>query len=175
MLFGDGVEEIELIVPTDIFRRCGLDVVLVSAKDSTHIRGAHEIKLIADKIMEKVKDDDFDCLVVPGGPGSFMLKDDPEVINVVKSFHEKNKLICAICAAPLILHKAEILKCKKYCSHPCARDVLKDADADARVVVDENLITANGPGSAAEFAMAIVEHLCGAQTASSMKEEMFFK
>jgi 4-methyl-5(b-hydroxyethyl)-thiazole monophosphate biosynthesis len=174
VLFGDEVEEIELVVPVDIFRRCGLDVILVSSKKSPDVSAAHEMKLTADKTIDKLKLDDFDCLLLPGGPGSFMLKDDPNVINLVKFFHEKNKLICAICAAPIILHKAGVLQNKKYCCHPCAHDVLKDADRDARVVVDENLITAKGPGVAIEFALLIVEHLCGASVASHIKEEMFF-
>ncbi|MDR1413728.1 MAG: DJ-1/PfpI family protein [Puniceicoccales bacterium] len=175
MLFGDGVEEIELAVPVDILRRCRLDVILVSAKKSLHVLGAHEMKLTADEIITNLQVDDFDCLLLPGGPGAFMLQENSSVLTLVRSFHEKNKLICAICAAPLILHRAGILDSKKYCSHPCTYDILKNADQNARTMVDGNLITAKGPGAVVEFAMLIVERLCGALTASNIKEEMLFQ
>jgi 4-methyl-5(b-hydroxyethyl)-thiazole monophosphate biosynthesis len=174
VLFGNGVEEIEIVTPVDILRRGGVTVTMVSASGGTQVTAAHGIKLIADAEIDRAKSDSFDALLLPGGPGSFALKDDAPTIGVVRSFHSAGKLICAICAAPLILHNAGVLNGKKFCSHPCAYDALKNADREARVVVDGDLITARGPGVAADFAFAILERLCGKAAASKLMEEMFF-
>jgi 4-methyl-5(b-hydroxyethyl)-thiazole monophosphate biosynthesis len=174
VLLGDGVEEIELITPVDIFRRCGIDVVLASAKNSLQIHCAHNIELSADTTIHEISASNFDGLVLPGGPGSFSLVENVNVLNLVKSFHAVEKLICAICAAPLILQNAGILENRKYCSHPCTYSTLKDSNQNEKVVVDKNLITAKGPGTAAEFAFAIVEYLHGSSMVSKMRADLFF-
>ncbi|MDR1890910.1 MAG: DJ-1/PfpI family protein [Puniceicoccales bacterium] len=173
-LFGNGVEEIELITPVDILLRCGVDVILVSAHGDVKVNGAHNIKLIADTTIDKIMVSDFDGLILPGGPSSFSLKDDTSVLDLVRSFHGAEKMICAICAAPLILQNAGVLKNVNYCAHPCTYNVLPDVDKNQRVVADRSLITAKGPGAAAEFAFAIIRHLHGESMVSKMKTDLFF-
>jgi 4-methyl-5(b-hydroxyethyl)-thiazole monophosphate biosynthesis len=175
VIFGDGVEEVELVTPVDIFARSGLDTRLFSTNNSPVASGAHGLRFMADGTIDQLDCGAFDCLLIPGGPGSFTLKDDNRVLDGVEAFERSGKLVCAICAAPLILHNAGILGGKKFCCHPCAYDVLKDADRGARVVVDANLITAKGPGVAAEFALAIVTRLCGQEVASRTAKDMFFQ
>ncbi|MDR0693231.1 MAG: DJ-1/PfpI family protein [Puniceicoccales bacterium] len=173
-LFGNGVEEIELITPVDILLRCGVDVSLVSAHGDVRVSGAHNIKLVAHTTIDKLTVSNFDGLILPGGPGSFSLKDDVAVLNPVRSFHGAGKLICAICAAPLILQNAGVLQNVNHCAHPCTYDVLANVDKNKRVVVDHHFITAKGPGAAAEFAFAIIEHLHGESMASKIKRDLFF-
>ncbi|MDR2776790.1 MAG: DJ-1/PfpI family protein [Puniceicoccales bacterium] len=173
-LFGNGVEEIELITPVDILLRCGVDVSLVSAHGDVGVSGAHNIKLVADTTIDKVAVSNFDGLILPGGPSSFSLKDDATVLDLVRSFHGAGKLIGAICAAPLILQNAEVLKNVNYCAHPCTYDVLTNVDKNERVVVDHHFITAKGPGAASEFAFAIVRYLHGESMASKIKRDLFF-
>ncbi|MDR3144517.1 MAG: DJ-1/PfpI family protein [Puniceicoccales bacterium] len=174
VIFTDGVEEIELVVPVDICRRCGIAVALVSAGASTHISGAHGIRLEADTTISAMGSDEFDALFLPGGPGSFALKDDAAVLAIVRGFHAAGKLICALCAAPLILSNAGILGGRKFCSHPCTHAELPGVDAAENVVVDGNLITGKGPGAAAQFAFAIVERLLGRSAADAIKRDLFF-
>ncbi|MDR0742389.1 MAG: DJ-1/PfpI family protein [Puniceicoccales bacterium] len=173
-LFGNGVEEIELIIPVDILLRCGIDVSLISAHGDVGVSGAHNIKLVADTTIDKVAVSNFDGLILPGGPGSFSLKDDGAVLNLVRSFHEADKLMCAICAAPLILQNAGVLENVNYCAHPCTHDILTNVDKNERVVVDHHFITAKGPGAAAEFAFAIIGYLHGESMASKIKKDLFF-
>ncbi|MDR2629017.1 MAG: DJ-1/PfpI family protein [Puniceicoccales bacterium] len=173
-LLGNGVEEIELITPVDILLRCGIDVSLVSAHGDVRVSGAHNIKLVADTTIDKITVSNFDGLILPGGPSSFSLKDDVAVLNLVRSFHGADKLIGAICAAPLILQNAGVLKNVNYCAHPCTHDTLTNVDRNERVVVDHHFITAKGPGAAAEFAFAIVRYLHGESMASKMKRDLFF-
>ena len=171
VICSDGVEEMELIVPIDIFRRAGIVSEIISAEATPSVTSAHNVVIVADGMLADVNVDDFGVLVVPGGPSSF--KKQPLRVELVRQFYKKNKLICAICAAPIILHEAGVLDGKKFCCHPCVYDSLKAANRDARVVVDENLITAKGPGVAAEFALEIVRYTKGDPAANKVKEEMF--
>jgi 4-methyl-5(b-hydroxyethyl)-thiazole monophosphate biosynthesis len=173
-LFGNGVEEIELITPVDILLRCGIDVSLVSANDDVEVSGAHNIKLFAHTTIDKITESNFDGLILPGGPSSFSLKDDAAVLDLVRSFHGAGKLICAICAAPLILQNAGVLRNVNYCAHPCTYDVLANVDKKKRVVVDRHFITAKGPGAAVEFAFAVIGYLHGKSMAEKIKMDLFF-
>jgi 4-methyl-5(b-hydroxyethyl)-thiazole monophosphate biosynthesis len=174
VLFGGGVEEIEIVTPVDILRRGGVEVTLASAGDSLEVSGAHGVGLIAEVAVDGVNPASFDALLLPGGPGSFTMKDDAATLAAVRKFHSAGKLLCAICAAPLILRSADALGKRKFCCHPCAYDTLEGADRNARVVVDGNLITAKGPGAAADFAFAILEFLRDAAAAAKLRSEMFF-
>ena len=154
-IFTDGFEEIELIATTDVLLRAGVDVKLVSAKSEMEV--------------------DFDTMILPGGPGSFSLKDDKNILDLVQKFNFERKLICAICAAPIILHNAGILENKKYCSHPCIHDVLPSVDKSSRVVTDENIITAIGPGASIDFALAIITNLFGQKRSDEIKKDLLYK
>ena len=171
VIFTDGFEDMELVVPVDVFRRSGISTKLLSASGKKTVASAHGLNVEADGLLPEVMPGEFDALVLPGGPSSF--KDNPFVVDFVRSFWKLNRLICAICAAPIILNKAGVLDGKRFCCHPCVYDVLTAADREARVVVDENLITAKGPGVAAEFSLEIVNYLCGKQAAEAVKSEMF--
>ena len=45
-------------------------------------------------------------------PGATNLRDDARVIEIVQQFNQEHKLIAAICAGPIVLAKAGILKDK---------------------------------------------------------------
>jgi 4-methyl-5(b-hydroxyethyl)-thiazole monophosphate biosynthesis len=174
VIFSDGFEEIELIVPVDICRRCEIATTLVSAGASAKVTGAHGVKLEADCTISSVNAGEFDALLLPGGPGAFTLKDDRATLDTVAAFHSAGKLICAICAAPLILKNAGAIGGERFCAHPCTYSELDGADQTAAVVVGKNLITGKGPGAAAKFAFAIVERLLGKDVAAAMERDLFF-
>lgn len=172
VLFSDGVEEIEFITPVDILRRCQQNVVLVSSKSNLSITGAHGIRLLADTTISQINSENFDALIIPGGPSAFVMKDDTNVIDLVQQFYRTNKWISAICAAPIILHNAGILSNKKYCSHPCVHEELSTVDTTSRVVVDKPIITAAGPGVATEFALEIISQLLGEAMANVQRHNL---
>ncbi len=111
---------------------------------------------------------EYDALIIIGGPGVYERVIGrtseprmPLVINLIKTFHSKNKTIAAICAAPAILSKAGILYGKKATVFPSRDliDILLKGGAQytgEAVTVDGNIITANGPNAASSFAETIV-------------------
>ncbi len=93
-------------------------------------------------------------------PGATNLRDDSKVINLVREFNKDEKLIAAICAGPIVLSKANIIKGKKVTSYPGFEDELKEGIYKGDLVVqDGNIITSRGPSLAIYFAFKILENL----------------
>lgn len=157
-LLAQGFEETEAIQTVDILRRAHIHVDLVSIKDKT-VKGSHNICVCADVIMGDSLDD-YDMILLPGGqPGTDNLKNDPRVIAAIQKFDASKKWLAAICAAPIVLDKANVLKDKKVTSHP---DVIEGHFKDSNylnkeVVLDGHIITSRGVGTSAAFAFTILE------------------
>lgn len=158
VLFEEGFEEIEALTVVDVIRRAKTDCHMVGVK-SLEVNGAHNIKVICDKLLgNDIKE--YDLIVLPGGmPGSTNLRDDDRVIEAVQYFAEK-KLVAAICAAPIVLAKADVIKGKNITSYPGFEKKLDGCNyKEDRVVVDGNIVTSRGPATAMEFAYKILELL----------------
>lgn len=157
-----GFEEIEALAVVDILRRAGIEVVLAGTADNP-IEGRNRIKVLADASLDFVKGEDFDMIVLPGGAvGTENLKKDVRVKEIIERLYKKGRFITAICAAPTVLSAIGITEGKTVTSHPTVRAKLqKEKLSDDRVVVDGNIITSQGPGTAIEFAFKLIEVLLG--------------
>jgi 4-methyl-5(b-hydroxyethyl)-thiazole monophosphate biosynthesis len=167
VIIPDGFEEMEFCCPFDILSRGGVGVT-VAGYGNVDLTGAHGLRLRADVRFANILTEVFDCVIFPGGPGCYSIRGDETVKTFLLKHWQAKKLLCAICAAPLILHDCGILREKKYTAHPCTHDELKGARVTDRVVVDGNLLTASGPGAAVEFGLKILECLVDGATADSV-------
>ncbi|MDR2435855.1 MAG: DJ-1/PfpI family protein [Puniceicoccales bacterium] len=158
VIIPDGFEEMEFCCPFDILSRGGIGVA-IAGYGNIDLTGAHGLRVRADVMFADVLSEVFDCVILPGGPGCYSMRGDESVKTFLLEHWQAKKLLCAICAAPLILHDCGILREKKYTAHPCTCDELKGAQAMGRVVTDGNLLTASGPGAAVEFGLKILECL----------------
>jgi 4-methyl-5(b-hydroxyethyl)-thiazole monophosphate biosynthesis len=172
----DGFEEIEFSTIVDILRRAGLEVITAGLREGA-INGAHGVKIIPDTLIDKVSAADFNVIVLPGGyPGFVNLGKDERILKLVREMHGKNKYVAAICGAPSVLAKAGILAGRKSTIHPGVKDMLIGADhVDERVVVDGRIITSQGPGTAMEFSMKLVEVLVGKGKVKQINEGVLAK
>jgi 4-methyl-5(b-hydroxyethyl)-thiazole monophosphate biosynthesis len=93
------------------------------------------------------------------------------LIEILKDFNKKGKLIAAICAAPSVLAKIGLLDDKKATIFPGMEKELPKPRAE-RVVVDGNIITSQAPGTAIEFALAIVGKLLGKEKAYQVEKDL---
>ncbi len=157
-----GFEEIETITVVDILRRAGARVTLAGINEGP-LEGSRGIHVLPDEQLDNVLEKEFDLIVLPGGqPGTDNLKGDARVVQLLKKMDGLNKIIAAICAAPLVLKEAGILDNRSITSHPSVQNVLHCSNyKEDRVVVDGNIITSKSPGTAMEFSLKLVEILFG--------------
>lgn len=165
-----GFEEVEAITSIDILRRGGLEVKTVSIQDGLCVLGAHGIAVTADLSFEEIPLE-AQALVLPGGmPGTLHLKEHQGLRSLLLNFaKQSDKTLAAICAAPSILGELGILRHKKACCYPGFEAQLTEAKVSRQAVeCDGNVITANGPGHAMDFALKILERLAGTQKAKEV-------
>ncbi len=169
----NGFEEIEAISIVDVLRRAGIEVV-TAGLPGTIVEGSRKVKVIADRKIDDVRKEDFDAVVLPGGdPGYVNLSKSKKVTDMLMDFNEKNKTIAAICASPSILGKLGILDGKKATIYPgMEKDIPKPRDG--KVVVDGNVITSQGPGTAIDFALEIISKAKGRFFAQDIREQLVY-
>jgi 4-methyl-5(b-hydroxyethyl)-thiazole monophosphate biosynthesis len=162
VFLADGFEETEAIATVDLLRRAELSVKTVSVTGSSTVVGSHGVAVKSDAMFSRDTVSDARGLVLPGGPGHTALMTHPGVRDAVLSYAREGKLLAAICAAPVILGSLGLLKGRRAVCYPGMESGLIGAAlAEGRVVRDEGIITANGPGAAYEFALAIIGFFCG--------------
>lgn len=161
IFMADGCEEIEGLTVVDIVRRAKLEIETISITGKQEVTGSHGITFLADTLAEKTDYDELDGIVLPGGmPGTLNLGASDTVKNVIKSFAAEGKLVAAICAAPSVLGENGVLQGKKATCHPGFEEKLTGAEwQEKNVVVDQNVITSRGMGTAIEFALEIVRQM----------------
>lgn len=172
----NGNEELEFIAPLDIMRRANLEVDLISANNEDFITSSHNVKIIVDKKIEEVNNIlDYDAIVIPGGmPGSTLLRDNKKIIEFYQTMYNSGKLVAAICAAPIVLSAAGITNDKEVTSYPGFDKEInyKNYNSEKAVVIDKNVITAQGPAVAILFGYEIVNYLLQDSTAEDVKKAM---
>jgi len=171
-----GFEEIEALTVVDVLRRGGVEVIVGGTIEGP-IEGRSGISVLADMSLDEIDAERLDMIVLPGGmPGATNLKEDLRVQDIVQSLHKRGKYIAAICAAPTVLSALGLLEGKRVTSFPSVKDQLSETDyREERVVVDGNLITSRSPGTAMEFAMKLLELLCGREVMEKVNQGVMAK
>ena len=167
----NGFEEIEAVTIIDVLRRGGVEVTTASLNDTEEVHGSNGITILANTLIKYVTADEFDMMVLPGGiPGAEHLRDSEKVQSLLKDFDAKNKEIGAICAAPIALYSAGVIKDEFTC-YPGYDQVIKDGEFrdDKKVVESQNVMTSRGPGTAMCFALEIVKKLVGQETYEQLR------
>lgn len=166
----DGTEEIEAVCIIDVLRRAGVDVTVAAVGPggaraaSLEIRASRGVRLVADVHLEEAAGSTYDAVLLPGGmPGAAHLRDCGTLAALLAAHDTAGRLVGAICAAPvMVLQEHGLLHGRGATCFPALREQLDPSCRRAgRVVQDGNLLTSQGPGTALEFALAAVAHLCG--------------
>jgi 4-methyl-5(b-hydroxyethyl)-thiazole monophosphate biosynthesis len=170
----DGTEEIEAVCIIDTLRRAGAEVTVASV-DNLQITASRGTKLVADAKIFDCAGTSYDCIALPGGmPGAEHLRDCTPLVEMLKQQKQSGRLYSAICASPAValLPHGLLQKVRATC-FPGFRDRLDPAYAsDDRVVVDGHCVTSQGPGTAIEFALKLIELLFGVQKAHEVSDAM---
>jgi 4-methyl-5(b-hydroxyethyl)-thiazole monophosphate biosynthesis len=159
----EGFEELEAVTIIDVLRRAGIDVVVASLGDSP-VAGSHGIRIAADTPLGALAEQEFDMIAMPGGmPGADHLLKDARIAELIHRLRGHGKPVAAICAAPMVLAAAGVLDGRRATSYPgFLKDAKQTTVVDDAVVSDGGIITSRGPGTALDFALALVGELVGA-------------
>ena len=170
VFLAEGFEEIEAVTPIDLLRRAGLNV-FVAGVEGVQVMGGHGLLLQADGTLADIPSK-VDAVVIPGGrPGADNIGDSSEALNLIRTVFSNGGLVASICASPgLVLSKVPVLNHRKATCYPGFQEYFPDDSTylEEPVVVDGNLITSRGPGTAGLFSLEIVRYLVDDSTADSL-------
>jgi len=174
VMLADGFEEIEALTVVDVLRRADIKTNTVSIGTDRTVTGAHKIPVIADLLISEADFEAAGMIVLPGGmPGSVNLFKNAVLAKAIDSMVSRRKWIAAICAAPFILGKRGYLKGKEAICYPgFEKDLAGAVIRDKKVVISDKFITSKGPGTALDFALAIVSVLRDEKTADTLRAGM---
>nr|WP_300002415.1 DJ-1 family glyoxalase III [Tissierella sp.] len=177
VFLADGFEEVEALTVVDYLRRVDIEVDMVSITDKIEVKGAHAIEVISDKLLKDLDIKDYQGLVIPGGlPGASNLQASQGVVDFVKDMNQRQALIAAICAGPIVLQEAGVIKDKNFTCYPGFEEKIKDGNhKEENVVVDGNIITSRGPALAVDFTLEIVNYLLGSEKRDELKKDILYK
>lgn len=174
----DGFEELEYVAPWDILRRAGIDVLTVSIHNRCEVVSARGMKILSDLKWSDAWEP-AEILVLPGGGGGTAnLRSHLGVLDAIRHQIERQALVAAICAAPLVLGDAGILTKTKVTCYPSVVEELKLKALEVcqdRVVESGLVITSRGAGTAADFGFALVTKLIGITQAQKIRAQMVFE
>lgn len=160
----DGCEELEAVTIIDLLRRAGVDVVTAGLRAGV-VKASRGVQLVPDATLDAALEGDYDMVVLPGGmPGATHLKEDARILELLKKMAAAGKYTAAICAAPMVLAEAGVLAGRQATSYPGFLDGLAGVTVRTEAVVqDGTVLTSRGPGTAMDFALALVEVLAGSE------------
>jgi protease I len=163
----DGFEDSELRVPLLGLRQEGIAVEVASIRPG-RIRGKHGDEVEVDRLLEEVRPEEYDLLVLPGGKAPALLRGERKALEIARAFMAANKPVAAICHGPQILVSAGVLRGRRAtCYHTVAAE-LRNAGAlyeDREVVLDGNLVTARQPADLPAFMRATIGRVRAAEAA----------
>lgn len=157
-----GCEELEAITVIDLMRRAGIDVISAGLDDRP-VKASRGTVLLPDMVLDEALTRDYDMVVLPGGlPGAEHLDNDPRIHTLLKEMAASGRYTAAICAAPRVLANSGLLEGRRVTSFPGVLDAVSGIEYSTQAVVEDgNVITSRGPGTAMDFALALIERLVG--------------
>jgi 4-methyl-5(b-hydroxyethyl)-thiazole monophosphate biosynthesis len=175
VFLAEGFEEVEAVTVVDYLRRAGVDVTIAAISLFMTVKGARGVKVDADTLLAGVDGEvgNWDAVIIPGGlKGAANIASCEEACKMIKNMAAAGKPVCAICASPAsVLSPLGLLAGKKFTCYPGMEEKVADGNwSDERVVVDGNIITSRGAGTAGHFAVAIIEKLLGQEAGKKIAD-----
>lgn len=178
VILSEFAEELEVASPVDFLRLCKVKVTVAGLNGEGAVKCARGLIVVPEVSLEKVKEEEFDVIIMPGGRvGSDLLADSTTVGEILKRQDQRGGLIAGICGSPKALLRNEIGFGKKITSYPTSKNLLctKYDYSDEPVVQDGNLITARGPAQSLAWSEVIGKNLVDADALKVALDRMLFE
>lgn len=155
LIAADQFQDDEFAVPKGILEKNGIQVTVASTT-LAEITGMNGAKAKADILLKDVKAADYDAVLFIGGAGAAQYIDDPVAHKLAQDAVAANKIVGAICIAPVCLARSGVLKGKNATTYPVEANQKELSSCGVNYTgkpleKDGNIITADGPNSAKEF------------------------
>ena len=173
ILLHPGFEEIEAVTPIDLLQRAGIIVHTASTSDKLQVLSRGGIQIKADSLLSDHEHSLYDALVIPGGPGIFKIRDHNLVQQKIREFHNSEKFIACICAAPLLLLDQGLNETFPMTCHPSVESEFSSLTPEL-TITNQNIITSKGAGTAIAFSLSIIENLLNKDTAQKVADAICF-
>ena len=170
VVLAPGAEEIETMSVADILVRADCEVCIAAAAE-LQVRGSRDLPLAADRLLAEVTDQVWDAVYIPGGMGSATFcSEDAAVQDLITRQLASDRLLAIICASPTALLPQGLAKGRHLTCYPALRDRFADIATwhDEPVVVDGNLVTSQGPGTAIRFGLVLAALLVSSTKADEV-------
>ena len=177
MLLGTGFEESEAIVPLDLMRRAGIEVLTVGVNGKI-ITGGHGIPVKADIELGQMDLTDMEMIVLPGGLGGVAsVRASKQAMSALRFAWENGKFVAAICAGPTVLADLGITDSKQTTCYPGCESGMGKAICleDKAWVRDGQVITGTSAGCATAFGLALVEALKGPEISKAVAQQIVIR
>ncbi|XP_047496070.1 Parkinson disease protein 7 homolog [Penaeus chinensis] len=181
VLLAEGAEEMEAVIAIDTLRRGGIEVTVAGLAGAGAVKCSRDVVVMPDAALDDVAGKGpYDAIVLPGGlKGAESFGQSAAVKTLLTDQQKAGRVIGAICAAPAVsLTALGIGEGKKVTCYPALKDRLdasKYTYQDQKVVVDGELITSQGPGTAFDFGLALVEKLVDSEKSDAVAKAMLLK
>lgn len=175
VILADGCEETEAVTIVDVLRRGGIDVTAASLSGDLRVVGAHNVAILADAPFAPETAPDYDLVALPGGMRCMeALRSRAYVLAALRAAAAAGRIVGAVCASPAVLGAAGLLEDRRYCCYPGIEAGIEGGtyDPEAATVRDGNIVTGAGPGTAAAFALELLEALAGRETRDKVAAAM---
>ncbi len=189
LLLADGFEFYEASAFIDVIGWNLIDgdhnTQLFTCALNKEIKSTFSQRLIVDFTLDEINIHDFEALAIPGGFVEFDFYKDAfndRFLDLIKKFHQQEKLIASICTGALPIGKSGILKGKRGTTYNknngIRQDTLRSFGVNVEnvpIVIEGNIITSWNPSTAMDVAFCLLERLTSAKQADYIKEIMGFE
>lgn len=175
-LMAPGFEESELVVPADLLRRGGVEVVLAGV-EGVEVESSHGIRFMADKQLSEVDLSRAEMVFVPGGLGGVNnILNSHLACDVLRQIRKQDKYLAAICAGPTVLSRLGLIDDVQAVCYPGMEDLLSPAVPcpGNRAILDGKILTAEAAGSAFELGLLMLTVLRDEETAQRVRQEVHY-
>ncbi len=173
MVVTDGFEDIEAVGTLAILRRAQLDLTF-AAIDDTKATGRYGLNVTDLVNLKDVNPNEYDMLIIPGGPEYVAEENNPEFLKMIMSFADHDKYIAAICAGPTILGHLGLLKGRKYTCFTSMNEDFGGEYVDKYSVVDGKIITGRSAAAVIDFAFDIVKVCTSEEYMKKIQDSIYY-